>query len=70
MDEERIARKEQIERRSEREQVLKLDNRGRVTIPSNVRSRYEIDPTDDRTIWVELEIDSIEIEEESNGGES
>lgn len=50
-----------IDRESERAQLLKMDPRGRITIPSSLRSRHGIDPEDDNEIWVDISINSIEI---------
>jgi len=58
-----------ISRDSERNQILELDTRGRVTIPSSLRSRYGIDPEDDKEYWIELSIDSIEVREPDEGGD-
>jgi AbrB family looped-hinge helix DNA binding protein len=54
-----------------RQEPLELDSRGRVTIPSNIREKHGIQPGDDRTIWVEVTIESAEIEydDEDDGGE-
>jgi len=56
----------------ERQEPLELDSRGRVTIPSNIRERHGIQPADDRTIWVEVTIESAEIhyENEDDGGDA
>ena len=59
----------EITRDSERNQILELDNRGRVTIPSALRSRYGIDPEDDKEYWIELSIHSIEVREPDGGDE-
>jgi len=56
-----------ITRDSEREQLLQLDTRGRVTIPSSIRSRHGIDPEDDNRYWIELSIRSIEVQDSSEG---
>lgn len=50
-----------ITRDSEREQLLKLDTRGRVTIPSSIRTRNGVDPEDDKEYWLEITVDSIEV---------
>lgn len=51
----------EIERDAERECLLKLDKRGRVTIPSNVRTRHGINPEDDdKEYWVELTLHRVE----------
>ena len=68
MGEQTITEK-QISRDSERNQILELDSRGRVTIPSSLRSRYGIDPEDDKEYWIELSIDSIEVRDPADGGE-
>jgi SpoVT / AbrB like domain. len=52
-----------------RSEPLRVDKRGRVTIPSNIRERHGIQPDSDREIWIEVTIDSAEImydEEESD----
>lgn len=57
----------------DRQEPLELDSRGRVTIPANIRERHGIQPADDRTIWVEVTIESAEIiykDEEDNGSDS
>ena len=46
----------------DRSEPLELDNRGRVTIPSNIRSKHGIQPADDKTIWLEVTIKEAEIE--------
>jgi len=55
-----------------RQEPLELDGRGRVTIPSNIRERHGIQPADDRTIWIEVTIESAEIhfDNEDDGGDS
>lgn len=60
----------EITRESEGEQMLQLDNRGRITIPSSVRTRHGIDPQDDSEIWVEISINRIEVrdQQEQDGG--
>lgn len=56
-----------IERDAERECLLRLDKRGRVTIPSNVRTRYGIDPEDDdKEYWVELTLHRVESRSQIN----
>jgi len=57
-----------IKRESERQQLLKLDTRGRVTVPNSIRTRYGIDPEDDKEYWLEITVDSIEVRN-SDGGE-
>lgn len=56
-----------LERDSEREQMIQLDGRGRVTIPSSIRSRHGIDPTDDKEYWAEITIESIEVRDPKGG---
>ena len=54
---------EQVEltRDSERKQLLGMDNRGRITIPSTVRGKYDIDPTSDEIKYrVDVTIERIE----------
>jgi len=59
-----------IERDAERECLLKLDKRGRVTIPSNVRTRYGINPEDDdKEYWVELTLHRVESRSKNNGSD-
>lgn len=59
-----------IERDAERECLLKLDKRGRVTIPSNVRTRYGINPEDDdKEYWVELTLHRVESRSENNSSD-
>jgi len=55
-----------------RQEPLELDGRGRVTIPPNIRERHGIQPADDRTIWIEVTIESAEIhfDNEDDGGDS
>jgi DNA-binding FadR family transcriptional regulator len=72
MGEPTIVEEIEISRDSLREQYLQLDTRGRVTIPSAVRSRHGVDPEDDNEIWVQLSINSIEVREpsdDSGGGD-
>jgi len=45
-----------------RSEPLELDNRGRVTIPANIRNKHAIQPDDDKTIWLEVMIKEAEIE--------
>jgi bifunctional DNA-binding transcriptional regulator/antitoxin component of YhaV-PrlF toxin-antitoxin module len=51
----------QITRDSDQNHILELDSRGRVTIPSSLRSRYGVDPKDNREYWFDLVIDNIEV---------
>lgn len=64
---------EQVEltRDSERKQLLNMDNRGRVTIPSTVRGKYDIDPTSDEVKYrVDLTIERIEaVPRDQSGGD-
>lgn len=46
----------------DRSEPLELDNRGRVTIPANIRNKHGIQPDDDKTIWLEVMIKEAEIE--------
>lgn len=48
----------------DRSEPLELDQRGRVTIPANIREKHGINPSDDRTIWLEVNIEEAEIEYE------
>lgn len=45
----------------DRSEPLELDQRGRVTIPANIREKHGIHPSDDRTIWLEVNIEEAEI---------
>jgi bifunctional DNA-binding transcriptional regulator/antitoxin component of YhaV-PrlF toxin-antitoxin module len=66
-----VVESSEITRDSLREQYLQLDTRGRVTIPSSIRSLHGVDPDDDHEIWVELSIKSIDVVDASDdGGES
>ncbi len=63
----------EITRDSLREQYLQLDTRGRVTIPSSIRSLHGVDPeNEDRELWVEIEIKHIDVVDPSDddGGET
>lgn len=56
-----------------RQQPLEMDSRGRVTIPANIREKHDIQPEDDKDIWIEVELKWAEIEETDsvdNGGEA
>jgi len=44
-----------------RSEPLELDQRGRVTIPANIREKHGIQPSDDRTIWLEVKIEEAEV---------
>lgn len=57
-----------ITRESEKQQLLKLDTRGRVTIPSSIRTRKGVDPEDDKEYWIELTVNSIEVVEPGESG--
>jgi len=48
----------------DRSEPLELDQRGRVTIPANIREKHGINPSDDKTIWLEVNIEEAEIEYE------
>ena len=54
----------------DREVLTKIDNRGRITIPSYIRERNGIDP-DEEDYWVELTVHRVETrkEVEDDGGE-
>ena len=55
----------------DRSEPLELDTRGRVTIPSNIREKHGIHPSDNRTIWLEINIEEAEIHyEDDEGGDS
>ena len=51
----------ELDKPSESDQLLKLDTRGRITIPSSIRHRHNIDPGDDNEYWFDLEIKKIEV---------
>lgn len=53
----------------DRSEPLEMDNRGRVTIPSNIRSKHGIQPDEDKTIWLEVNIEEAEIEYDKDGDE-
>jgi bifunctional DNA-binding transcriptional regulator/antitoxin component of YhaV-PrlF toxin-antitoxin module len=69
-----VVESSEITRDSLREQYLQLDTRGRVTIPSSIRSLHGVDPEDDdHEIWVELSIKSIDVvgaSDDEEGGDS
>lgn len=50
----------------EQDHIVKMDTRGRVTIPSSIRSRYGLDP-DENDVWVDLTIHKVEVEEDDGG---
>ena len=50
----------------DRSEPLELDNRGRVTIPANIRNKHGIQPDDDKTIWLEVTIKEAEIEHDED----
>lgn len=52
----------------DRSEPLELDNRGRVTIPANIREKHGIHPDDDRTIWLEVNIEEAEIHYDDDSG--
>jgi bifunctional DNA-binding transcriptional regulator/antitoxin component of YhaV-PrlF toxin-antitoxin module len=53
-----------------RKQPLEMDKRGRVTIPSNIRAKHELDPESDEEVWVEVTIEYAEIKDsEKDGGD-
>ena len=39
-----------------------MDQRGRVTIPANIRAKHGIDPEMEANIWVEVDIKYFEIQ--------
>jgi bifunctional DNA-binding transcriptional regulator/antitoxin component of YhaV-PrlF toxin-antitoxin module len=55
-----LIREVDIDNPREQDHVIQMDTRGRVTIPSSVRHRYNIDPDDDGDWWVELTIHKLE----------
>jgi len=61
-----------LTRDSERKQLLGMDNRGRITIPSTIRGKYDIDPTSDEIKYrVDVTIERIEaVPRDSNEGGS
>lgn len=67
-------REVEIDNPREQDHVVQMDTRGRVTIPSSVRHRYNIDPDDDGDWWVELTIHKLEkrqdAEADDNGSDS
>ena len=69
-----VVESSEITRDSLREQYLQVDTRGRVTIPSSIRSLHGVDPEDDdHEIWVELSIKSIDVvgaSDDEEGGDS
>ena len=42
-----------------RDALLKVDSRGRITVPSNIRFLNDIDPKDDMDYYVDYYLDSI-----------
>jgi bifunctional DNA-binding transcriptional regulator/antitoxin component of YhaV-PrlF toxin-antitoxin module len=50
----------------DRSEPLEMDNRGRVTIPSNIRNKHGIQPDEDKTIWLEVNIEEAEIEHDDD----
>jgi len=59
-----------IEKSSEKEHILRVDNRGRITIPKRVRNRHGVNPTDGNEIWAEITLHNIEVREDADGGDS
>lgn len=54
-----------------RSEPLEMDQRGRVTIPANIRAKHDIDPEIEDEIWVEVDIKYVEIKpDEDDGGET
>ncbi|RJX47490.1 division/cell wall cluster transcriptional repressor MraZ [Halonotius pteroides] len=52
----------------DRSEPLEMDNRGRVTIPANIRDKHGINPTNDNTIWLEVTIEEAEIQYDNEEG--
>ena len=52
----------------ERPEPLELNKQGRVTIPEYIREKHGINPSDDKTIWVEIDIQEAEIHHHSMEG--
>lgn len=52
----------------DRSEPLEMDQRGRVTIPSNIRSKHDIDPDTEDEIWVEVDIKHVEIKSDKKDG--
>jgi len=46
----------------DRSEPLEMDQRGRVTIPANIRAKHGIDPEMEANIWVEVDIKHFEIQ--------
>lgn len=46
----------------DRSEPLEMDQRGRVTIPANIRAKHGIDPEIEGKIWVEVDIKHFEIQ--------
>lgn len=44
-----------------RREPLEMDQRGRVTIPANIRAKHDIDPEIEDEVWVEVDIKYVEI---------
>lgn len=52
----------------ERPEPLELNKQGQVTIPEYIREKYGINPSDGKTIWVEINIEEAEIRHDSMEG--
>lgn len=46
-----------------RQQPLQMDSRGRVTIPSNIREKHDIQPEDGKEVWIEVDLKWAEVEQ-------
>ncbi|MDL0133708.1 AbrB/MazE/SpoVT family DNA-binding domain-containing protein [Halobacterium salinarum] len=46
-----------------RQQPLQMDSRGRVTIPSNIRQKHDIQPEDGKEVWIEVDLKWAEVEQ-------
>lgn len=55
----------------ERTFPVAMDDRGRITIPSNIRLAHDLDPAEGEEIWLEITLHEADIKEsENNRGES
>lgn len=46
-----------------RQQPLQMDSRGRVTIPSNIRKKHDIQPEDGKEVWIEVDLKWAEVQQ-------